>query len=204
MSMVMQGLSSGRRVAIQCGEGCLRTRVVLPWSMCPAVRIRWRWQALYRPRAGPGRRPYNRPRPVFSPRTALPCREQFINPPELNPAREFTHVGDLATGQQGRCTCPGRSASIPGAVVGRGDFQAPGGADIREPAGRPRRRRGDVRGRGEGDDVRGGAGRSTWRSSARFEAATSTRQPPASTLVGVAAAVPDWLVEIEVIAVVPA
>jgi enamine deaminase RidA (YjgF/YER057c/UK114 family) len=129
--------------------------------------------------------------------------KQFINPPGLNPTAGFTHV---VTATGGRTVHVSGQVSVDerGEVVGRGDFRAQvertfenlgtalaaAGATFRDvvkvtyfvvglkPEHVPVVR--EVRGRH-----------------------LDPRHPPASSLVGVAAlVVPDWLVEIELVAVV--
>jgi enamine deaminase RidA (YjgF/YER057c/UK114 family) len=129
--------------------------------------------------------------------------KQFINPPALNPTAGFTHVV-ASTGGRTVHVSGQVSVDATGAVVGKGDFRAQvertfenlgtalaaAGATFRDvvkvtyfvvglkPEHVPVVR--EVRGR-------------------HFD----PQHPPASSLVGVAAlVVPDWLVEIELTAVV--
>lgn len=129
--------------------------------------------------------------------------KQFINPPGLNPTAGFTHVV-AATGGKTVYVSGQVSVNERGEVVGKGDFRAQvertfenlkvalaaAGATFADvvkityfvvgltPGHVPVVR--EVRGR-----------------------YLDPRNPPASTLVGVAAlVVPDWLIEIELVAVV--
>ena len=129
--------------------------------------------------------------------------KQFINPPALNPTAGFTHVV-TATGGKTVHVSGQVSVNETGEVVGKGDFRAQvertfenlgtaltaAGATFRDvvkityfvvdlkPDYVPVIR--EVRGRH-----------------------LDPQNPPASTLVGVAAlVVPDWLIEIELVAVV--
>jgi enamine deaminase RidA (YjgF/YER057c/UK114 family) len=143
------------------------------------------------------------PEPAPSPDEDSTVTKQFINPPGLNPTVGFTHVV-TATGGKTVHVSGQASVDAKGGVVGKGDFRAQvertfenlktalaaAGAAFADavkvtyfvvglkPEHVPVVR--EVRGR-----------------------YLDRENPPASTLVGVAAlAVPDWLIEVEVVAVV--
>ena len=129
--------------------------------------------------------------------------KQFINPPSLNPPNGFTHVV-AATGGKTIHVSGQVSVDATGAVVGRGDFRA------------------QVERTFENLKAALAAAGATFRDAVKVtyyvvglapEHVPVVREvrakyldaanPPASTLVGVAAlVVPDWLIEIEVVAVV--
>jgi enamine deaminase RidA (YjgF/YER057c/UK114 family) len=130
-------------------------------------------------------------------------QKQFINPPALNPTNGFTHVVTTTSGKT--IYVSGQvSVNEKAEVVGKGDFRA------------------QVEHTFENLKTALAAAGATFNDAVKItyfvvglkpEHVTHVREvrkkylsadkPPASTLVGVAAlVVPDWLIEIEVIAVV--
>jgi enamine deaminase RidA (YjgF/YER057c/UK114 family) len=129
---------------------------------------------------------------------------QFINPPELNPAAGFSHVA-VAGGGRAVYVSGQVSVDATGQVVGKGDFRA------------------------QVERTFQNLGTALTAAGATFDHVVkvtyfvvdlkpehvpvvrevrakhlNAARPPASSLVGVAAlVVPDWLIEIELIAVVP-
>src|SRR5215207_6050575 len=130
-------------------------------------------------------------------------QKQFFNPPALNPTNGFTHVV-TATGGKTIYVSGQVSVNEKAEVVGKGDFRA------------------QVERTFENLKVALAAAGATFADVVKVtyfvvdlkpEVVTHVREvrkkyldaknPPASTLVGVAAlVVPDWLIEIEVVAVV--
>ena len=129
---------------------------------------------------------------------------QFINPPDLNPANGFSHVA-VAGGGRTVYVSGQVSVDATGQVVGKGDFRA------------------------QVERTFQNLGTALTAAGATFDHVVkvtyfvvdlkpehipvvrevrakhlNAARPPASSLVGVAAlVVPDWLIEIELIAVVP-
>ncbi len=131
-------------------------------------------------------------------------QKQFINPPALNPTNGFTHVVTAAAGKT--VYVSGQvSVNEKAEVVGKGDFRA------------------QVEHTFENLKAALAAAGATFKDVVKItyfvvglkpEHVPHVREvrrkyldadnPPASTLVGVAAlVVPDWLIEIELVAVVP-
>jgi enamine deaminase RidA (YjgF/YER057c/UK114 family) len=130
--------------------------------------------------------------------------KQFLNPPALNPPTGFTHVV-TATGGKTVYVSGQVSVDETGTVVGRGDFRA------------------QVERTFENLKAALAAAGATFRDVVKVtyfvvdlkpehvpvvrevrRKYLDSESPPASTLVGVAAlVVPDWLIEVELVAVVP-